>query len=190
MHWSIVIDLAIPVAERAAVAVEQLSEPMRHLGIGFSAVPTDRVRFIVASGTVEDEGGWELIDEVLTAVAGSTRRFTFRLAAPAWHPDEATARTLVAPATEGNEAVRALREAVAAGLGPDLCKTATRDEGAGEVVLLGMLAPADHYELRGLLPAAAADLGSTVAADLALVRWHETTGGPRWRVSKRYFFNG
>lgn len=190
MHWSIVIDLAIPVAERAALAVEQLGEPMRHMGIGFSAVPTDRVRFVVASGRAEEEGNWELLDEVLTRVAGGSRRFTFRLAAPSWHPDEAGARALVAAANEGAEALRTIRAQVVAGLGPTLCLTGERDDGAGEVVLLGSLAPADHHELRGLLPSGASDLGSTVVGDLALVRWTETTGGPRWRVSKRYFFNG
>ena len=190
MHWSVVVDLAIPVAERAALAVEQLGEPMRHMGIGFSAVATDRVRLVLAAGRVTEEGDLERLDETLMAIVGSTRRFTFRLAAPSWHPSQEEARALVTRVIEGDEQLGALRRSLVEALGPTLCLTAAEDAGGGAVVLLGQLEPADHYELRGLLPAVAADLGSTLVNDIAVVQWAETTGGPKWRVSKRYFLQG
>lgn len=190
MHWSIVVDLAIPVAERAALSVEQLAEPMRHMGIGFSPVPTDRVRLVLAAGRLREEGDQEQLNETLTQVAAVTRRFTFRLAAASWHPSQEEARSLVAAVNEGEEQLGALRKRLVSELGPALCLTAESDEGGGTVVLLGRLGPAEHQELRGLLPAAAADLGSTLVNDIALVQWTETTGGPKWRVSKRYFLQG
>ena len=80
-----------------------------------------------------------------------------------------------------------MRASLVDALGSELCLTGAEDAGGGAVVLLGTLGEADHHELRGLLPASAGDLGSSVVGDLAMVRWTETTGGPKWRVSKRYF---
>jgi hypothetical protein len=80
-----------------------------------------------------------------------------------------------------------MRSRLVDALGSELCLTGTEDAGGGAVVLLGTLGEADHHELRGLLPSTAADLGSSVVSDLAVVRWTETTGGPKWRVSKRCF---
>lgn len=187
MHWSIVVDLAIPAAERAALSVEQLGEPMRHMGIAFSSVPTDRVRLILAAGRVASEGEVERIDVALTEIAAATRRFTYRLAAPSWHPSQEEARALVARVNEGEEQLGQIRASLVDALGSELCLTGAEDAGGGAVVLLGTLGEADHHELRGLLPASAGDLGSSVVGDLAMVRWTETTGGPKWRVSKRYF---
>ncbi|NQW62085.1 MAG: hypothetical protein HQ461_04575 [Deltaproteobacteria bacterium] len=187
MYWSIVVDLAIPVAERAALSVEQLGEPMRHMGIGFAAVPTDRVRLILAAGQLTAEGEMERIDVALTEIAVATRRFTYRLAAPSWHPSEEEARALVARVTEGEEQLAQVRLRLTEELGSELCLTGAEDAGGGAVVLLGTLDEAEHHELRGLLPSSAADLGSSVVSDLAVVRWTETAGGPKWRVSKRYF---
>ena len=187
MHWSIVVDLAIPVAERAALSVEQLGEPMRHMGIGFAAVPTDRVRLILAAGRLGAEGEMERIDVALSEIASATRRFTYRLAAPSWHPSQEEARALVARVNEGEEQLTQVRLRLTEELGSELCLTGAEDAGGGAVVLLGTLGEAEHHELRGLLPSSAADLGSSVVSDLAVVRWTETAGGPKWRVSKRYF---
>jgi hypothetical protein len=88
---------------------------------------------------------------------------------------------------EGEEQLTQVRLRLSELLGPELCLTGVEDAGGGAVVLLGTLADAEHHELRGLLPSSAADLGSSVVSDLAVVRWTETTGGPKWRVSKRYF---
>ena len=187
MHWSIVVDLAIPVAERAALSVEQLGEPMRHMGIAFSSVPTDRVRLILAAGRLESEGDVERIDVSLTEIAAATRRFTYRLAAPSWHPSQEEAQALVARVNEGEEQLGQMRSRLVEALGSELCLTGAEDAGGGAVVLLGTLGTSEHHELRGLLPSSAADLGSSVVGDLAMVRWTETAGGPKWRVSKRYF---